>query len=306
MKDRNQKTDDRRQKIKNRRHTSDARLRRWMAYPSSLILSVLLSVFSIAFVLVSAGCTASKNPSSIQTSMDQQKIISASNYTVPADDPNEIDDEFALLEDKLIEEKIEVADPLEPVNRIMFGFNDILYFWVAKPVLEVYKGVMPEPARVGIRNFFDNVSTPARLVNCLLQGKNDAANTEFRRFLINTTEGILGFGDPALDKHDLKPVKEDLGQTLAVYGLDDGFYIVWPFLGPSTARDSIGMAGDQFLNPVRYVDPREVSIGLSIVKGTNAGSFQIGTYEEFVKEAFEPYVAMRELYIQYRHKQIQE
>jgi phospholipid-binding lipoprotein MlaA len=233
----------------------------------------------------------------MQTSADQTQIV---------DDPNEIDDDFALLEEELIEERIKVADPLEPVNRIMFGFNDILYFWVAKPVLGVYKGIIPEPARIGLRNFFNNVSTPVRLVNCLLQGKNDGANTELRRFAINTTVGVLGFGDPALDQHGLEPVKEDLGQTLAVYGLDNGFYIVWPLFGPSTARDSVGMVGDQFLNPLRYVDPREVSIGISIVKGTNAGSFEIGTYEEFKEATFEPYVAMREFYIQYRHKQIQE
>ena len=127
-----------------------------------------------------------------------------------------------------------------------------------------------------------------------------------RRFVINTTAGILGFGDPALDQYGLIPVREDLGQTLAVYGLGDGFYIVWPLFGPSTPRDTIGMIGDQFLNPFRYVDPQEVSIGISVVRATNAGSFQIGTYEDFKAEAFEPYVAMRESYIQYRHKQIQE
>jgi phospholipid-binding lipoprotein MlaA len=261
----------------------------------SSILSSLLLFILLAFTVT--GCAASRNTSSVQTSADQQQKI---------DDPNAFDDDFALLEEELDEERIEVADPLEPVNRIMFGFNDILYFWVAKPVLQVYTGVMPEPGRIGIRNFFNNASTPARLVNCLLQGKNDAANTELRRFAINTTEGILGFGDPALDQHGLKPVREDMGQTLAVYGLGDGFYIVWPFLGPSTARDSVGMAGDQFLNPFRYVDPREVSIGISIVKGVNAGSFQIGTYEEFKEAAFEPYIAMREFYIQYRRKQIRE
>jgi phospholipid-binding lipoprotein MlaA len=236
----------------------------------------------------------------MQTSANQQQVISAS------DDFSEIEDELELLEEELAEEMIVIADPLEPVNRIMFGVNDILYFWVAKPVLQVYTGIMPEPARVGIRNFFNNVSTPVRFVNCLLQGKNEGANTELRRFAINTTVGVLGFGDPALDEHGLKPVREDLGQTLAVFGFDDGIYIVWPIFGPSTVRDSVGMVGDQFLNPLRYVDPREVSIGASIVKGVNAGSFQIGKYEDFKEEAFEPYVAMRELYIQYRHKQIQE
>jgi phospholipid-binding lipoprotein MlaA len=282
MKDRNQKTNDERRDKRDRNR------------PSSIVFRVL---FSILLAIIVTGCAASGHTSSVQTQADQQESV---------DDPNAIDDDFALLEEELVEEKIEVADPLEPVNRIMFGFNDILYFWVAKPVLSIYSGVMPEPARLGIRNFFNNVSTPVRLVNCLLQGKNDAAGTELHRFAINTTEGILGFGDPALDKHGLEPAKEDLGQTLAVYGFDDGFYIVWPLFGPSTARDSVGMVGDQFLNPLRYVDPREVSISISIVKGVNAGSFQIGAYEEFKEEAFEPYIAMREMYIQYRHKQIEE
>lgn len=262
--------------------------------PSSIVLS---SIVCCLLTIMATGCATSGNsPASMQTPPDP----------LETDDPNAIDDDFALLEEELVEEKIEVPDPLEPVNRIMFGVNDVLYFWVAKPVLGVYNGVMPEPARIGIRNFFNNASTPVRLVNCLLQGKNDGANTELRRFAINTTAGILGFGDPALDQHGLEPVKEDLGQTLAVYGLGDGFYIVWPLFGPSTVRDSVGMAGDQFLNPLRYVDPREVSIGLSITKGVNAGSFQIGMYEDFKEDAFEPYIAMRELYIQYRHKQIEE
>jgi phospholipid-binding lipoprotein MlaA len=277
---------------------------RWRIRPSSLAALFSSSPFSVLCLLFSGfvafavtGCANSQNTSStdraVQTSTDA---------------PAGVDDEFALLEEELVKEKekVQVADPLEPVNRIMFIVNDRLYFWVAKPVLQVYKGLMPESARIGIRNFFNNVSTPARFANCLLQGKNEAADTELRRFVINTTAGVLGFGDPALDQYGLKPVHEDLGQTLAVYGLGDGFYIVWPLFGPSTARDTVGMVGDQFLNPLRYVDPRDVSIGISVVKVTNAGSFQIGKYEDFKAEAFEPYVAMRELYIQYRHKQIRE
>jgi len=306
MKGGNQKAERRRRRTENdgRRLTRFSLLVRRC---SSLACSVFIFAFSVASVFTPMGCAASeKNPSSMPTSVDRQYVIAASHNAAPADDFSRTDDEFGLLEEELVGQEEAVADPLEPVNRIMFGVNDILYFWVAKPILEVYKGVMPEPARVGIRNFFNNASTPARLVNCLLQGKNDAANTEFRRFAINTTAGVLGFGDPALDEYGLKPVKEDLGQTLAIYGVDEGFYIVWPLFGPSTARDTLGMVGDQFLNPLRYVDPREVSIGISVVKGMNAGSFQIGKYEDFKAQAVEPYVAMREFYIQYRHKQIQE
>jgi phospholipid-binding lipoprotein MlaA len=252
-------------------------------------------VFSVVLAFAGVGCAVSDRTSSTNGAAQ-----------MPADDSAGVDDEFGLLEEELVQERIEVADPLEPVNRFMFCVNDTLYFWVVKPVAETYKGVIPEPARVGIRNFFNNVSTPVRLVNCLLQGKNAAAGTELHRFAINTTVGVLGFGDPALDEYGLKPVREDLGQTLAVYGLGDGFYIVWPLLGPSTARDTLGMAGDQFLNPLRYVDPREVSIGISAVKFTNTGSFRIGTYEDFKAAALEPYVAMREFYVQYRNKQVQE
>jgi len=181
-----------------------------------------------------------------------------------------------------------------------------IYFWVAKPVAQTYKGLVPEPARIGIRNFFHNLATPVRFVNCLLQGKGDSANTELRRFVVNTTEGILGFGDPAKDKWGLEPTEEDLGQTLAKCGLGNGIYIVWPLFGPSTLRDSVGMVGDQFLNPTRYVEPTETSIAISAGKITNESSFHIGEYEEFKSAAVEPYVAMREAYIQYRNKKIQE
>jgi phospholipid-binding lipoprotein MlaA len=213
---------------------------------------------------------------------------------------------FDEFEDEVSQNKVTISDPLEASNRLMFGINDRLYFWVAKPVLQTYEKIVPHPARVGIGNFFENISTPARLVNCLLQGKCPQADRELRRFGINTTVGILGFGDPARDRWNLVPAKEDLGQTLAVYGFGNGFYIVWPIFGPSTLRDSAGMVGDSFLNPVRYVEPVEASIGISVFDAVNDGSFHIGEYETFKSASVEPYVAMRGAYIQYRSKQIEE
>jgi len=216
------------------------------------------------------------------------------------------DEDFELLEAELAEQVVKVADPLEPLNRIMFNINDRLYFWVVKPIAQAYRDVTPEPARFGIRNFFNNLTTPIRLVNCLLQGKGGSANTELRRFVVNTTEGILGFGDPARDRLGLQPVEEDLGQTLAVHGIGDGFYIVLPLLGPSTMRDAAGRVGDLFLNPVAYVEPWEASVAITGGKVTNENSFRIGDYEDFKAAAPEPYVAMREIYIQHRNKQIKE
>lgn len=263
------------------------------------LLSVLRPSVLILAAVVLAGCAVSQEASSPSGAK-----LTASPQDSQAD--AEADSDFDLLDKELEDRVIEVADPLEPCNRVMFQVNDTLYFWVVKPVAQTYKGIVPEPARLGIRNFFDNVGTPVRYVNCVLQGKNKAADTELRRFLINTTAGVLGFGDPALDQYGLKPVDEDLGQTLATYGFRDGFYLVWPFFGPSTVRDSVGMLGDQFLNPLWYVEPTELSIGISAVKSTNGASFQLGRYEVFKAAAVDPYIAMRESYIQYRDKQIRE
>jgi phospholipid-binding lipoprotein MlaA len=266
-----------------------------MIRPSSLVFPILCLLVVSALAL--AGCAVSQEKSS-QTPLVTGDTKSATQTSAESD--------FDLLDKELEERTVEVPDPFEPWNRLMFHVNDTLYFWVVKPVAQTYKGVMPEPARLGIRNFFGNVRTPIRYVNCLLQGKNTAADVELRRFLINTTAGVLGFGDPALDQFGLKPVDEDLGQTLATHGFSDGFYVVWPLFGPSTVRDSVGMLGDQFLNPLWYVESTELSIGLSAAEYTNASSFEIGRYEVFKAAAVDPYIAMRESYIQYRGKQIKE
>ena len=257
--------------------------------------SVLRYLSSVVLVFMTAGCAVSEKR------LSGYQDISKSGSVVGS-----VDEDFDLLEEELAEQMAEVVDPLEPLNRTVFNVNDILYFWVVRPCVQVYKNVVPEPARIGARNFFHNLATPIRLTNCLLQGKCDSAGTELHRFLVNTTAGVLGFGDPARDKLGLEPAEEDLGQTLAVYGLGDGLYIVWPLLGPSTLRDSLGMAGDQFLNPIRYVEPTEASIGISCSKVVNESSFHIGEYEALKSAAVDPYVAMRGAYIQYRNKQIQQ
>lgn len=267
----------------------------------------------ITLVVMTSGCAVSeKSPSSNNAaglSAERLRVITDANDAAETPDDEvetSVDEDFDLLEDEITEQIVEIADPLEPFNRTMFGLNDILYFWVVKPCAQTCERVVPEPARIGIRNFFQNLTTPVRFVNCLLQGKGDAAGTEFNRFVINTTAGVLGFGDPARDQHGLEPADEDLGQTLAVAGFDNGFYIVWPLLGPSTVRDSVGMVGDMFLNPMLYVDHTETTIGIAATRSINESSFHIGEYEAFKSESLDPYVAMRDIYIQYRNKQIQE
>lgn len=232
------------------------------------------------------------------------------NNTQPASAPadvNSVDNGvFDEYEKELSKQQIIIADPIEPFNRVMFGTNDVLYFWVLKPTAQGYKAVVPEPGRVGIRNVFQNITTPVRLVNCLLQGKFRSAGNEINRCVINTTWGIGGIFDPALKHGKIAPADEDLGQTLAVYGLDNGCYVVLPLFGPSTLRDTGGMVGDMFLNPTFYIEDDKARIGISVVNVINKTSFRIGEYEAFKAAAVDPYIGMREAYVQYRQKQVEK
>jgi len=199
-----------------------------------------------------------------------------------------------------------IADPLEPVNRAFFRVNDRLYFLVFKPVANGYKAIIPEQGRVGVRNFFSNLTTPVRLVNCLLQAKFKGAGNEVARFLLNSTFGIVGFLD--LAKRDLNVEKEDtdFGQTLDVWGLGPAFYIDWPILGPSNLRDTFGFAGDLLLDPRTYLFTRPIFYVVRPVELIDDTSLRIGEYESLKKAALDPYIAVREAYHQYRKNKIRK
>jgi phospholipid-binding lipoprotein MlaA len=200
-----------------------------------------------------------------------------------------------------------VPDPLYHFNYAMYVVNDHLYYYVLKPVARGYKAVMPLPARKGIRNFFHNLMFPIRFVNNLLQWKLEQASDEFGIFLVNSTAGILGFNQVAQKYLNMHTQKEDLGQTLGVYGIKEGFYLVLPVLGPSTLRDAVGMAGDYFvLDPIDYVSPWELELGIDMLDIINRTSFRIGDYESLKEAALDPYTAFRNAYIQNRRKQVSQ
>jgi phospholipid-binding lipoprotein MlaA len=215
-----------------------------------------------------------------------------------ASSKSEADKEEAEIEEAA--EDVTIADPIEPVNRAIFQFNDKFYFWLLKPAAQGYNVVVPEPVRVSVKNFFKNVAMPIRFINSLLQGKFSKAGAELARFGINTTIGLVGFFDVAKTRFDLKPQERDLGQTLGVYGMGGLMYIVWPFFGPSTVRDTIGMAGDSFLNPVSYIDPFEAALGVTAYGILNKTSLELGTYEDIKAASVEPYIGARDAFIQYR------
>lgn len=193
-----------------------------------------------------------------------------------------------------------VADPIEPVNRAIFRFNDKAYYWFFKPVAKGYNVVVPQGVRVAVRNFFSNLATPIRAANNLLQGNVRATGTELLRFTINSTIGMAGLFDPARDGFHLEKKEADLGQTLGRYGLGQGMYLVLPLLGPTTLRDGVGSAGDLFLDPLSYIRPTEASVGVNAYKRENDLSLRIGEYEDLTGAALDPYVAVRDAYAQHR------
>ncbi len=200
----------------------------------------------------------------------------------------------------------QIADPLRPWNRLMFEINDKLYFYLLKPVAEFYKAVVPEPPRIGIRNFFNNLGAPVRFVACLLQGKSERAGAELGAFMVNTTVGILGFGNPAAKDPRLKVPEEDLGQSFGAWGIGHGVYLVWPLLGPSSLRDTVGRVGEHFLSPFAYVEEAEVGLGASAFKTVNSTSLHLGEYEALKKDAISFYDATRDAYVQYRLRKLEE
>jgi phospholipid-binding lipoprotein MlaA len=198
-----------------------------------------------------------------------------------------------------------LLDPLEPINRAFFEFNDKLYFYVLKPVAIGYRFVLPEKLRVGISNVFRNLAFPVRFVNCLFQGKLEGASVELGSFLLNSIAGMGGFFDIA-GAAGVRKYDEDLGQSLAIAGFGPGFYINWPLLGPSTLRGTFGAVGDAFLDPIWYLESSGARWGTRAVNTVNTTSLNIGDYESLKKAALDPYVALRDAYYQNRLKRIKE
>jgi phospholipid-binding lipoprotein MlaA len=204
------------------------------------------------------------------------------------------------------EEAAKIADPLEPFNRAMYHFNDKLYFWALKPVSQGYSKIIPEKARVSVKNFFSNLGFPVRFISCLLQADFSGAAAEFGRFAVNTIWGVGGLLDPSSSQQMNIPRRDaDFGQTLGFYGLGQGLYIVWPVLGPSSARDSVGIVGDFFLYPVSYIRPWYDWLAVRAYQEVNETSLRIGDYESLKEMAIDPYVALRDAYSQYRQKKVE-
>jgi phospholipid-binding lipoprotein MlaA len=190
----------------------------------------------------------------------------------------------------------EINDPLEPYNRAVFGINDTLDTLVLKPVAEGYVAIVPDPVRDWVRNFFANLDDVMIGFNNLIQGKPLDAATDWMRFAVNTIFGFGGINDFAsamgLEKHD-----EDFGQTFGRWGMDYGAYIVWPFTGSSTLRDSLGGIFNWSTDPVWQVRPKSTrNAGFTVrVISRRADLLVASTILE--EAALDKYIFQRDAYV---------
>ena len=200
-------------------------------------------------------------------------------------------------------------DPLEGLNRGIFEFNRVVDGLLIKPAAQIYRGVLPQQAQDSVRSFLRNLRSPAILVNDVLQGDMDRAGTTISRFLVNTTLGIGGLFDVAGDHLGIPYHSEDFGQTLAVWGLGEGPYLVLPILGPSNPRDVVGLASEWFLDPINlyFTNVRDddwvpwVRAGLT---GLDARARSIDALDELERTSLDYYAAVRSLYRQSRDNEI--
>ena len=198
-----------------------------------------------------------------------------------------------------------IADPLEPWNRFWFSFNDTAYDYVLRPLHKGYVFITPQPVRSGIGNFFHNLGAPVRMINCLLQGKGLEAGVELSTFIFNSTAGIGGLFNPAKNlEKKVEPTGEDGGQTLGAWGLGEGLYLVWPLLGPSNVRDSLGMGLDYVMSPTTYLDSQEINWGLRAINVFNSLDKLLDTYDSMKGMSVEPYTSLRDAFTKYRRAQI--
>ena len=206
-----------------------------------------------------------------------------------------------------------VEECFEGTSRAIFKFNMGFDNVILEPIAKGYNK-LPEPIKNGTSNFTSNIATLLSIPNHLLQGNFKGAGDATASFLINTTVGVIGLANPA-EKLGLKAQQEDVGQTLGAYGVQAGCYFVLPILGPTTARDTLGMLADSFVDPFAHVTWREKELfGTSgnqfdyiAVKGTTAVDFRadnVTNFDSLEKNSIDLYASFKSLYLQNRENKI--
>ena len=196
------------------------------------------------------------------------------------------------------------ADPWEQLNRNIYEFNVTVDRYSLKPIAKGYKAVLPQFMRTGVSNLSNNLGQPQSALNNLLQGKPGRSFSDLSRFLINSTVGIVGLIDWAtmagLERYD-----EDFGQTLAVWGVPDGPFVVIPILGPSTLRDAVALPVDIVTDAGYWIDSSSIRDKLYILRTIDL-RHRLLTAERFLEDAKDPYLTLRESFLQNRQFEIHD
>lgn len=196
----------------------------------------------------------------------------------------------------------QINDPAEPTNRAVFSFNRGADDYAIKPAAQGYRHI-PEPVRTSIHNFLTNLGEPLTFFHDVLQGEFARAGHTAARFATNTTIGFFGVGDVADDGLDIRHHDEDMGQTLAVWGVGEGPYVMLPLFGPSNTRDSVGKAVDFFLDPTSIFGPGmpiAASMSKTAVAGVDKRERHIEALDQVERSSIDYYASLRTLYRQKR------
>ena len=200
-------------------------------------------------------------------------------------------------------------DPIEPFNRQVFAFNQTLDRNVIKPVARAYRDALPEPVRNGLRSFFDNLREPLVFANDVLQGRGEAAGISGRRFLVNSTVGVLGFVDRATG-FGLPKQSGDFGQTLYAWGVGDGPYLMLPFFGPSNVRDTVGLGVDAYAAPISRIGQwdgqQTTNFAFGATDGVDLRSRNIESLDAIEASSVDFYAYLRSVWRQNRQVKLNE
>jgi phospholipid-binding lipoprotein MlaA len=211
----------------------------------------------------------------------------------------------AASEDLLLEYEGTVgeSDPLEPSNRLMFGANETVYQFVFDPLADVYGFVVPRPVRRSVLRFFENLGEPAVFLNEVLQLNPERAGLTSARFVVNTTVGVAGLFDPA--RHvGLPRNRTDFGETLGVYGIGQGWYLVIPLLGPSSVRDLVGDLVNGFMHPQNYFLAYAPQAILATSSGFSRYEASRSELDALRDSSVDFYTAMRSAYLMQREAEV--
>jgi len=224
-----------------------------------------------------------------------------------ASQPKPAADGWSGSDEQEIAEVDSENDPLELLNRFTFAFNLALDTMVFQPVASFYRFLLPVPVRDSVRNTVRNLRSPLILINDVLQGEMERAETTLVRFLTNSTIGVLGLFDVAADM-GYPYHNEDFGQTLGAHGMGEGFYLVLPIIGPSNPRDGIGMLVDFYLDPVTYAadaaDIDDLLLARTVAEAIDTRARNIETIEDLKRDSIDFYARVRSLYRQSRINEI--